>query len=68
MARAADCSGERVERPEDITPALRRAAQANRSGRPAVVEFIVDTFDYYIGFKNFPNKEWRPEPSGAATG
>lgn len=67
IARAADCSGERVERPEDITPALRRAAQANRSGKPAVVEFVVDTFDYYIGFKNFPNKEWKPEPSGAAT-
>lgn len=66
MARAHDCSGERVERPDDITPALRRAAQANRSGKPAVVEFLVDAFDYYIGFKNFPNKEWQIEPAGTA--
>ena len=59
VARAHGCSAERAERPEDITPALRRALDANRAGRPAVVEFPVDTFDYYVGFKNFPNKEWK---------
>jgi acetolactate synthase-1/2/3 large subunit len=62
VARAHGCSGERVERPEEITPALRRALVATAGGTPAVVEFVVDTFDYYVGFKNFPNKEWTLEP------
>ena len=61
LARAHGCAGEHVERPEEITPALRRALDANRAGTPAVVEFAVDTFDYYVGFKNFPNKEWTEE-------
>lgn len=61
LARAHGCSGEHVDRPEEITPALRRALDANRAGTPAVVEFVVDTFDYYVGFKNFPNKEWTEE-------
>src|SRR5579864_3145925 len=61
LARAHGCAAEHVERPEEITPALRRALDANRAGTPAVVEFAVDTFDYYVGFKNFPNKDWTEE-------
>jgi acetolactate synthase I/II/III large subunit len=67
IARAHGCSGERVERPEEIAPALRRALAANGAGTPVVVEFVVDTFDYYVGFKNFPNKEWTAEPQGAGS-
>jgi acetolactate synthase I/II/III large subunit len=61
LARAHGCAAEHVERPEEITPALRGALEANRAGTPAVVEFAVDTFDYYVGFKSFPNKEWTEE-------
>ena len=39
VARALGCHGERVERPDDIRPALDRALAA---GIPAVVHVIVD--------------------------
>jgi acetolactate synthase-1/2/3 large subunit len=58
LARAHGCHAEHVERPEEITPALERARAATEAGRPAVVDFVVDTFDYYVGFRNFPSKEW----------
>jgi len=40
MAEAFDCYGERVERPEDIRPALERAAA---SGLPACINVIVES-------------------------
>ncbi len=39
IARACGCWGERVEDPQEITPALERAV---RSGKPAVLDVIVD--------------------------
>ncbi len=39
MARACGWHGERVEDPEEITPALARAAQ---SGKPALIDVVVD--------------------------
>jgi acetolactate synthase-1/2/3 large subunit len=39
LAQAMGCYGERVERPEDIRPALERAAA---SGLPAVLDVVVD--------------------------
>jgi acetolactate synthase-1/2/3 large subunit len=39
IAEAMDCFGERVERPEEIRPALERALA---SGRPAVVDIVSD--------------------------
>jgi thiamine pyrophosphate-dependent acetolactate synthase large subunit-like protein len=57
-ASAYGCHGEHVERPEEITPALERARAATEAGTPAIVEFVVDTFDYYEGFRSFPKKEW----------
>ena len=39
MARSLGCHGERVEAPDEITPALERAFS---SGRPAVVDVIVE--------------------------
>jgi len=39
VAAACGCYGERVEDPKDITPALQRAAA---SGKPAVVDVVVD--------------------------
>ena len=56
IAEASKCYGERVEKPGDIRPALKRALNANRQGRPAVIEFIVDGWDFPPGFLNFYKK------------
>jgi acetolactate synthase-1/2/3 large subunit len=40
FARALGGHGERVERPADIVPAIRRGIEATRRGQPALVEFI----------------------------
>jgi acetolactate synthase-1/2/3 large subunit len=53
VAEASKCYGERVEKPGDIKPALKRALKANQEGVPAVMEFIVDAWDFAPGFKNF---------------
>jgi acetolactate synthase-1/2/3 large subunit len=58
LAKAHGCHSEHVEQAEGIMPALQRALQANAAGVPAVVEFTVDATDYYIGFLNFPHKDW----------
>jgi acetolactate synthase I/II/III large subunit len=42
VAAACGCHGERIEDPEDVADALRRAAKANAEGRPAVVDFSVE--------------------------
>jgi thiamine pyrophosphate-dependent acetolactate synthase large subunit-like protein len=42
LAAALDCAGEYVERPEDIRPALERAAAAVAAGRPALVNVVTD--------------------------
>jgi len=51
VARASGCYGERVEMPAQITPALHRALQANGTGRPAVLHFIVDDTEFGPGFR-----------------
>jgi acetolactate synthase-1/2/3 large subunit len=56
VAKACACYGERVEKPSDIRPALERALKANHEGKPAVIEFIVDGWDFAPGFKNFYNR------------
>jgi len=53
VAEACQCFGERVEKPGGIWPALQRALQANQEGKPAVLEFIVDGWDFPPGFKSF---------------
>ncbi len=50
VARACGCWGERVERPDDVAPALERACRANAAGQPAVVECVVDPWDLPEGF------------------
>jgi thiamine pyrophosphate-dependent acetolactate synthase large subunit-like protein len=42
LAKSLDCYGELVERPEDIRPALERAAKEVSLGRPAVVNVVTD--------------------------
>jgi acetolactate synthase-1/2/3 large subunit len=41
LARACNCLGERVEDPDEVIGAVERALQANRDGRPAVIDFAV---------------------------
>jgi len=42
FARALGCHAERVERAEDIVPAIRCAVAATEAGRPALLEFITE--------------------------
>ncbi len=42
MAESLGCHGEWVEKPEDIRPALERAAAALKAGRPALVNVVTD--------------------------
>ena len=40
MARAFGGHGERIEKPDDIVPAIRRGIAATEAGKPALLEFI----------------------------
>jgi thiamine pyrophosphate-dependent acetolactate synthase large subunit-like protein len=40
VAKALGAEAERVEHPAEIRPALRRALEATRGGRAAIVEFM----------------------------
>jgi hypothetical protein len=42
-----------VTDPEDVKKALRRAKKENERGVPAMVEFVVDPWDFPDGFKEF---------------
>lgn len=50
MAHAYKCYGERVEKPEEIRGALERALKANESGKPAILDIIIDPDDLAEGF------------------
>jgi len=50
FAEANKCFGRRVEDPNEITFALKDALKANKEGVPAIVEFVVSTFDFPEGF------------------
>jgi len=53
MAHSYRCYGERIEKPEDIHDALKRALKANESGQSAILDFIVDYEDVAEGFKAY---------------
>lgn len=59
FAEANKCYGERVENPVGIRGALANALKANREGRPAIVEFIVGTYEFPEGFHEFHRMAWR---------
>ena len=50
LARACSCYGERIENPQDARGALERALRANVDGKPAVLVFAVDGWDFSEGF------------------
>jgi len=50
MAKALDAMGiptERVEEPDEVAPAIKRALRENRSGRPAYLEVICSQYPVY---------------------
>jgi len=53
VAEACKSYGERVEKPAEIEQALRNALKANFEGIPAVLDFIVDPWDFSEGFREF---------------
>jgi acetolactate synthase-1/2/3 large subunit len=53
IAEASQCFGERAEKPEEIRPVLERALSVSQNGTPAVVEFLVDGWDFPPGFNHF---------------
>lgn len=55
QARACGCYGENIATPEEVRGALERALRANEDGRPAVLAFTVDPWDFSEGFHAFYN-------------
>lgn len=53
VAEASGCHGRRVSAPEDIRPSLKTALRQNLDGVPAVLDFVVDPWDFPDGFKEF---------------
>ncbi len=66
FAEANKCYGERVEKPSEIRGALQNALKSNRDNVPAIVEFVVGTYDFPEGFHEFHKIAWgkpaRPLP------
>lgn len=53
IARANRCFGERVVEPSMVLGALERALQANEEGTPAVLDFVIDPWEFGPGFHRF---------------
>ena len=53
IAEASGCFGRQVKEPVDIRPALEDALNENQLGVPAVLDFVVDPWDFPDGFKEF---------------
>ncbi|MDA4131430.1 MAG: thiamine pyrophosphate-binding protein, partial [Thaumarchaeota archaeon] len=68
FAEANKCYGERVEKPTEIRSALQNALKSNKDNVPAIVEFVVGTYDFPEGFHEFHKIAWgkpaRPLPTG----
>jgi acetolactate synthase-1/2/3 large subunit len=63
IAEAYKCFGVRAERPSEIRPALEAALKSTREGTPAVLDFVIDTWDHPEGFVKFHEKVWGiPKP------
>ena len=58
IAEAYKCYGFRVERPSEIRPALEAGLKSTRKGTPAILDFVIDTWDQPEGFVKFHEKIW----------
>jgi hypothetical protein len=47
-----------------VRPALERALERNADGLPAVLDFVVEAFDYYPGFVSYPAATWQDDEAG----
>jgi len=47
MAEAVGMFAERIEDPDEVAPAIKRAIQTNDSGKPALLEIICSQFPVY---------------------
>ena len=59
FAEACGCYGEHVEEAEAVRIALEEALRQNDSGIPAVLDFVVDPWDFPDGFKDFHPEIWK---------
>jgi acetolactate synthase I/II/III large subunit len=53
LAEGAGCHAERVESASNLISAMERAKAANDSGKPAVVDIVIDPNDHHPGFIEF---------------
>ena len=53
IAEAHGCFGQRIEGTQDVAAALKSAVKANEENVPAVLDFVVEQFDYYPNFIDF---------------
>ena len=64
VAEACGCHGEHIEEAEAIHLALEEALKQNEAGIPAVLDFVVDPWDFPEGFKEFHPETWFASESG----
>ena len=53
VADACGCFGSQITSPEGIRPALEGSLRRNEEGVPAILDFVVDPWDFPDGFKEF---------------
>jgi len=53
VTEACGCFGSQITSPEGIRPALEESLRQNSEGVPAVLDFVVDPWDFPDGFKEF---------------
>jgi acetolactate synthase I/II/III large subunit len=58
IARASGAHAERIDAPGDLLEALGRAKRALDDGVPAVLDCVIDTWDYPQGFTDFHREVW----------
>lgn len=65
IAEANKCFGQRVDKASDVEDSIRSALNANEEGTPAVLDFIIQPFDYNEFFREFHVKVWGFDPEKA---
>ncbi len=58
IAQACGAHAEQISAPAEALPALERARSALADGKPAVLDCVIDTWDYPPGFVDFHRDVW----------
>jgi acetolactate synthase-1/2/3 large subunit len=61
IAEAHGCFGQKIQRSGEIREALQNAVKANKEKVPAVLDFVVEPFDYYPAFRDFCSATLKPQ-------